>query len=406
MGDELSVTGPGRNGIRQGQPRHDQFPDDFDAPIDRSRTSSAKWDRYGGRDVIPLWVADMDFRAPQAVIEALHERVAHGIFGYTYTPPDLVEAVRGHLRSEYGWPVEADWLVWLPGVMAGVYGACRAVGHEGDEIVTFPPVYPPFLAAPRLSRRFLVKVSLRVCEGRWGLDPDELARAITPRARALLLCSPHNPVGRVWEEEELLPLADLALRHDLVLIADEIHAGLVLDQKKRHIPIAALSPEAALRTITIQGPSKTFNIPGLECAFAVIADPTLRRTFRRAMQGIVPSVNLLGYTAAAAAYRHGEPWRQKLLDYLRDNRDLVEKEIGTLPGLSMTHVEATYLAWIDTRQTGIDHPVPFFEKAGVGLSDGTDFGASGFVRLNFGCPRSLLAEALQRMRTALTDHRP
>ncbi|MDQ5986575.1 MAG: cysteine-S-conjugate beta-lyase [Syntrophus sp. SKADARSKE-3] len=389
MNDEVSVN---------------RLSDDFGTPVDRSGTSSAKWDRYGGRDVIPLWVADMDFRAPQAVIEALHERVSHGIFGYTHTPPELVEAVRMHLRNEYGWPVEADWLVWLPGVMAGVHGACRAVGHNGDEIITFPPVYPPFLKAPDLSQRSLGKVFLRLSEGKWGLDMDELTRAITPRTRSLLFCSPHNPVGRIWNEEELHALADLALRHNLIIISDEIHAGLVLDEKIRHVPIATLSRETALHTITIQGPSKTFNIPGLECAFAVITDPMLRRTFQRAMRGIVPSVNLLGYTAAASAYLHGEPWRQKLICYLRGNRDFVKEEVGKMPGLSMTHVEATYLAWIDTRQTGIELPAHFFERAGVGLSDGADFGAPGFVRLNFACPRSILAEALQRMRTAITDY--
>lgn len=376
---------------------------DFDTFIDRSNSASEKWDRYSGRDIIPLWVADMDFRSPPAVMEALHQRVSHGIFGYTHPPKELVESVRAVLARDCGWDVEAEWIVWLPGLVTGLNLACRAVGEVGDKVLTFTPVYPPFFSAPTNSRRALVKVPLRHNAGRWEWDPEELERAITPNTRLLLLCSPHNPVGRVWTKEELTWLAELAERHDLVICSDEIHAGLVLDSEKPHIPIATLSPETARRTITLQAPSKTFNIPGLGCSFAVIAAPALRRAFRREMAGIVPHVNALGYTAALAAYRHGEAWRRKLIDYLRANRDLLTGEIGGMPGLDMTPVEATYLAWIDARRSGIANPAAFFEEAGVGLSDGADFGASGFVRLNFGCPRPLLSEALRRMRTALSN---
>jgi cysteine-S-conjugate beta-lyase len=374
---------------------------DFDTVIDRRGTSSEKWDKYEGRDIIPLWVADMDFRSPPAIIEALHERVSHGIFGYTAPPRELAAEVSAALFREHGWAIEAEWLVWLPGLVTGLNVACRAVGEPGDEVVSFTPVYPPFLSAPPLSGRALVKVPLRLEAGRWQWDPAELEEAITPRTRLLLLCAPHNPVGRVWSREELSQLVELAEQHDLVICSDEIHAGLVLDEDKRHIPVATLSPEAARRTITLQAPSKTYNIPGLGCSFAVIADQSLRRAFRKAMGRIVPHVNTLGYTAALAAYRHGEEWRQALLAYLRGNRELVAAEIATIPGLAMSHVEATYLAWIDVRQAGIEAPQRFFEEAGVGLSDGADFDLPGFVRLNFGCPRPLLAEALRRMRLAL-----
>jgi cystathionine beta-lyase len=375
---------------------------DFDTIIDRRGTASEKWDKYAGRDIIPLWVADMDFRSPPAIIDALHERVSHGIFGYTAPPAELAAEICATLVREYGWVIEVEWLVWLPGLVTGLNVACRAVGEPGDEVITFTPVYPPFMSAPPLSGRSLVKVPLRLQAGRWEWDPAELERAITPRSKLLLLCAPHNPVGRVWSREELIQLIELAERHNLIICSDEIHAGLVLDEEKRHLPIATLSPAAARRTITLQAPSKTYNIPGLGCSFAVIADQTLRRAFRKAMGRIVPHVNILGYTAALAAYRHGEEWRQALLAYLRGNRELVESKIATMPGLTMSHVEATYLAWIDARQTGIVDPLRFFETAGVGLSDGADFGLSGFVRLNFGCPRSLLAEALRRMRLALT----
>ena len=299
--------------------------------------------------------------------------------------------------------MQPEWIVWLPGLVCGLNLLCRAVGAPGDGVITFTPVYPPFLSAPGLSERTLVTVPLLLQDGRWIMDLDLLERAVTPRTRLLLFCSPHNPVGRVWTAEELAPLVELAGRHDLVIGSDDIHAGLVLDEDKRHIPIATLSPEAARRTITLFAPSKTFNIPGLGCSFAVIGDPLLRRAFRAAMGRIIPHVNILGLTAARAAYRHGEAWRRELVAYLRGNRDLVAAEIASLPGLSMTRVEATYLAWIDARSAGISDPASFFERAGVGLSDGRDFGAPGFVRLNFGCSRTLLAEALRRMRTALAE---
>jgi cystathionine beta-lyase len=375
---------------------------DFDEIIDRRGTASEKWDKYRDRDVIPLWVADMDFRSPPAIIEALHERVSHGVFGYTAPPEGLMQAVVDALLSEFGWQVQKEWITWLPGLVTGLNVCCRAVGEPEDEVITFTPVYPPFMSAPPLSGRTLVKVPLTLAGGKWGLDLEALERAVTPRTRLLLLCSPHNPVGRVWTLQELTSLADFAARHDLVICSDEIHAGLVLDEGVRHIPIGTLSQETDRRTITLLAPSKTFNVPGLGCSFAVISDDSLRRAFRKGMGRIVPHVNLLGYTAAEAAYRHGEEWRRELLVYLRGNRDLVAQEVAQM-GLTVAHVEATYLSWIDLRERGIEDPVRFFEQAGVGLSGGADFGLPGFVRLNFGCPRPLLAEALGRMRVALVN---
>jgi cystathionine beta-lyase len=326
---------------------------DFDTPVDRSGTASEKWDRYAGGDILPLWVADMDFRSPPAVIEALHQRIDHGVFGYTAPPRKLIETVLSMLQCEYGWQVDVEWLVWLPGLVCGLNVACRAVGDPGDVVAAFTPVYPPFLTAPKLAGRELVSVPL-ACEGDvWRMDLAALERAITSRTRLLLLCSPHNPVGRVWSREELLAVLELAERHDLTVCSDEIHAGLVLDEDKRHIPFAALSSEAARRSITLNAPSKTYNIPGLGCSFVVIPDQGLRRAFRHAMAGIVPHVNLLGYTATLAAYHDGEAWRLELLAYLRGNRDLVFRAIAGMPGLKSWPVEATYLAWIDARGLGI-----------------------------------------------------
>lgn len=376
---------------------------DFDTPVDRRSSSSEKWDKYRGSDIIPLWVADMDFRSPPAVIAALHERIEHGVFGYTHPPQSLVEAVLEHLQRDFDWQVSPEWLVWLPGLVCGLNVLSRAVGEAGDEVITFTPVYPPFMSAPTLSQRTTVNVPLKLDGERWVADLEALEQAVTPRTKLLLLCTPHNPVGRAWTREELQQFAVVAERHDLVIGSDDIHAGLILDQETRHIPIATLSPETARRTITLLAPSKTYNIPGLGCSFAVISEPALRRSFIKAAGRIVPHVNLLGYTATEAAYRHGEPWRQALLAYLRGNRGLVAEAVARMPGLKTWHVEATYLAWIDAREGGLEQPTRFFEQAGVGLSDGGDFGAPGFVRLNFGCARSLLAEALQRMERALAD---
>lgn len=387
---------------------------DFDTPVDRRGTGSFKWDRYGGRDVIPLWVADMDFPSPPAVVEALRRRVAHGVFGYTHATDELESVIIDSLEQDYSWKVDASWLVWLPGLVSGLNVVCRAVGAPGDDVVTFVPIYPPFLTAPVFAQRSAIEVPLTfspgagsagpgAAGGRWEMDLDLLEQSLTPRSRLLLLCSPHNPVGRVWSRAELDALAELALRRDLVIASDEVHAGLVLDEDKRHLPFAALGPEVARRTITLMAPSKTFNVPGLGCSFAIIPDASLRRGFHRAMDGIVPHVNLFGYVAAQAAYEHGGPWLKALNSYLRGNRDLVEREIAVMPGLSVAHVEATYLAWIDARGSGLAHPAKDFEKAGVGLSDGNDFGSPGFVRLNFGCSRKLLVEGLARMRTALED---
>lgn len=402
MGGQSS-SGPAQAGGSSGEPGHPARPDafDFDRVVDLSGGDSIKWNRYAGRDVLPLWVADMDFPAPPAVIEALQARVARGHFGYGGPWPTLVDAVRGHLAREYAWQIELDWLVWLPGLVSGLNVACRAV--DGG-VLTATPVYPPFLSAPRLSGRALRTVPLRQdADGRWRWDFAALeAAAAAPDfdSRLLLLCHPHNPVGRAWDDDELAALADFCARRDLIVCSDEIHCGLLLDAGRRHRPWATLGADAAQRSITLMAPSKTYNVPGLGCAFAVIPDGALRRRFARAMQGIVPHVNVLGLAACEAAYRDCDAWHGALLAYLRANRDCVQAAVARMPGLSMSHVEATYLAWIDARGLGVADPAAHFEAAGVGLSNGAEFGLPGWVRLNFGCPRATLEAALERMRTA------
>ena len=370
---------------------------DFDHPPERRGTDSLKWRRYAGRDVLPLWVADMDFRVAPAIEEALARRVAHGVFGYAEPWPSLVASVVDHLAAEYGWAVEPSWVIWLPGLVTGLNVACRAV--EGGAF-TATPIYPPFLSAsPHLAT-----APLRRGADRWEWDLEAAEAALTPDSRLFLLCHPHNPVGRAWDERELRAIDDLAARRGLVVCSDEIHCGLVLDPARRHLPYACLSPDAARRSITLMAPSKTFNVPGLGCAFAVVPDPGLRRAVRGAMRGIVPHVNVLGLAACEAALRHGGEWRGELIGYLRGNAERVRRAVEAVPGLRTTPVEATSLAWIDARGTGVTDPHRALEEAGVGLSDGRDFGPgdaySGFVRLNFGCSRALLEEALGRMARA------
>lgn len=360
-----------------------------------------KWDKYKGKDIIPLWVADMDFCSPPAVIDALQRRVAHGVFGYTDPPSDLNEIVVAMLEAEYGWTVKPQWLVWLPGLVTGFNVACRAVGEDNDAVMTATPAYPHFLTAPGDGRRKLVKVPLWEEQNRWAFDFDRLESAVTRDTRLFLLCNPHNPVGRVYNREELNALATICEKHDIIICSDEIHNGLLLDSDKTHIPTATLAPEVARRTITLMSPSKTFNLPGLGCAFAVISEEKLRRRFIAAMTGIVPRVNALGFTAAEAAYRDCSDWHAGLLDYLRANRDRVARAVNQIPLLYMAPVEATYLAWIDVRSSGLKNPVEFFEDAGVGVQDGIEFDGRGFVRLNFGCTRALLEKALERMASAM-----
>jgi cystathionine beta-lyase len=376
-------------------------PYDFDRTIDRTDTASEKWDRYQGRDVLPMWVADMDFASPPEVLEALHRRVDHGVFGYTRAPEALIDSVCNYLLRSYGWEIERRWLLFLPGLVSGLNIACRAVGRRGDAVMTAVPVYPPFLTAARLSGRELITVPLKPAEQRWTFDFEQMAKAVTPRTKLFILCNPHNPVGRVFSKRELQKLVDFCQAHHITLCSDEIHCDLILEAALAHIPTATLNKTATRRCITLMAPSKTFNIAGLGCSFAVISDQQLRRRFRAAMQGIVPHVNALAYTAAAAAYRHGELWRQALIAYLRRNRDRVVDAIGAMPSLQVSPVEATYLAWIDARAAGIEQPQRFFENAGVGMNDGADFGAPGFVRLNFGCPAALLDEALGRLSRAM-----
>lgn len=361
---------------------------------------SMKWSRYAGRDIIPMWVADMDCVAPEAVTAALAAAVADGHFGYSTPSTRLTRALVEHVGRRFGWHIEPDWLVWLPGLVCGLNLAVRATCTTGDAVFSGVPVYPPFLSAPRHSGCALRTVMLQDSPDGWRWDFDAVSARL-PGSRLWLLCHPHNPVGRVWTADELARIAALAEAHDVVVCSDEIHAELVLDPNVRHVPLACACPELAARTITLMAPSKTFNIPGLGAAFAIIPDATLRQRYLSAMAGVVPHINTLGLVAMEAAFRHAEPWRQAVITHLRSQAATVLDAVRQYPGLSMHPVEASFLAWIDVRALGLARPATHFERFGIGLSDGADFGTPGFLRLNFGCAAETLKTGLQRFDAAV-----
>lgn len=378
---------------------------DFDRFVDRSASESAKWRRYG-EDVLPLWVADMDFLSPEPVIRALRERAEHGIFGYPQEPPELREVIVDRLQRLYGWPVSPEALVFVPGVVTGFNLACQAVTEPGDGMLLQTPVYYPMLRTPIYAQLTCDEMELTLgADGRYTIDFDLFERTITERTRVFLLCNPHNPVGRVFQRQELERMAEICLRHNMVICSDEIHCELLFDGLQ-HSPVATLAPEIANRTITLMAPSKTFNIAGLKSSVAIIQSPQLRAKFEAARRGLVPSVNIMGYVAALAAYRDGQSWLDELLPYLQANRDYLAQYLGAhLPGISMAKPEGTYLGWLNCREADIPgNPHEFFlREAKVALNDGAAFGrgGEGFVRLNFACCRSLLTQALDRMKEAL-----
>jgi cystathionine beta-lyase len=379
---------------------------DFDTVPQRLGTDSQKWQKYEGRDILPMWVADMDFKSSPAIIEALHRRVDHGIFGYARPTKSEVEAVVEGLLTRYGWAVDPSWLVWLPGLVCGLNVTAQAFAQPGESVLCCTPVYPPFMTAPKNSGResLPVPMVLRSSDRRWEIDFDALEKTVTSKTKLFFLCNPHNPLARVFHRDELQRLAEFCLKHKLILCSDEIHCDLILDTLP-HIPTGTLGAEIAAQTVTLMAPSKTYNVPGLGTSFAVISDPKLRATFVRASAGIVAEVTTLGFAACEAAYRDSEPWRQSLLTYLRGNRDyLVDFVKKELPGVSIeAPIEATYLAWLNVQPLGLADPVAHFEKHGVGLSDGGFFGEKRglHVRINFGCPRATLVEGLRRMKVAV-----
>jgi len=380
----------------------------FDEIIDRRASGCEKWNLYA-EDVLPMWVADMDFRVAPAISQALGQVVEHGIFGYARPSAALTEAICARLLKRYAWAVAPDQIVYYPGVVIGMNIAARAFSAEDEGMLMLTPAYSPILNAPDMGARMRQAAQLvpsyRGNTIRYDIDFEALEAAVTEQTRVLLMCNPHNPVGRTWTHDELMRIAEICERHDLAIVSDEIWSDLTLGDAK-HIPIASLAPEIAARTITLMAPSKTFNLPGLGFSFGVIPDEARRTRVQQAGQGILPLTNVMGAAAAFAAYTEGEDWLDQLRSYLTANRDtLVAYLAERMPQLRTTVPEASYLAWIDCRAAGLDgSPYAFFlENAKVGLSDGAIFGpgGEGFVRMNLGCPRATLIEGLERMQYAL-----
>jgi cystathionine beta-lyase len=383
---------------------------ELDVHIERRGTGSIKWSRYPA-DVIPLWVADMDFAAPRPVLDALRRHVDHGVFGYGTNAAELTEVFIEHVSRRYAWSISPEDVLLLDGVVPGIHMACRGLAGGGEKVLVQTPVYPPIRTLPAECDRSRVELGLaRAPDGRYEVDWDAFEAAVADRVRMFILCNPQNPTGRVFSRGELERFAAVCVRHDTVIVSDEIHCD-ILWSGHQHIPIASLDPEVASRTVTLMSPSKTYNLAGLQCAFAVITNRELRHRFRASWQGLVPHVNVLGTVAAMAAYREGQEWLNLVRAYLQENRDRVCQVVrDRMPGVTVSAPDGTYLAWLDCRNSpaGANPHAFFLERARVAISGGEAFGSDGvgFARLNFGCTKATLEEALERMASSLMGPLP
>ena len=379
--------------------------DEFERKLDRRATESIKWNAFD-EDVLPMWVADMDFACPGPVLDALRRRVEHGVYGYPSEPPELRGVLVDRLKRRFDWPIEPEWLMFLPNVYVGFHLAAHAVTEPGDGVSIHTPIYFPILFVPKNARITGQLIELpRATDGRYEIDFDAFEASLDATSRLFILCNPHNPIGRVYRQDELERIAEVCARRNLVICSDEIHADFVYDGAK-HVPIASLAPEIAERTITLMSPAKSFNVAGIPFAFAIVPNAKLREKMEEAQMGLVPHPGVFGITAALAAYRDGDAWLDRLVAYLQGNRDAAQAFVADeLPGVSMTPLEGTYLAWLDCRGAGIEgNPHEFFlNEARVATVDGGMFGAGGkgFVRLNLACPRDQMLQGFSRMRDAL-----
>jgi len=374
---------------------------DFDVVYDRRDTGSIKWDKYPGQDVIPLWVADMDFAIAPEIQRALADRLKHPVFGYTHASDGLYDNLLAHLQSVYDWKVEREWIVWIPGVVPAMAASVRAYAPAGSDIITNPPIYHHFFQVHDPDKHSLVKVPLVISDGRWTYDIEAMSRAARPETSVFMLCSPHNPTGTLFTSDELSQVCEIAASCNAVVVSDEIHCGLVLSEQKPHIPTAIAAGQHANSVVTLMSASKTFNLAGLNCSYAIIQDEQLREKFIKACDEVVPFVGSLAYAATEAAFGQAEPWRLQLLAYLRENYIFLQQAFADIGGIELQPLEATYLAWIDASGLSLNDTCGFFEQHGIGFSSGEQFGQPHYLRLNFACPRSTLEEAVARMKKAI-----
>ena len=383
---------------------------DFERVIARKGTESFKWDyteaMLGAEDVLPLWVADMDFESPPAVIEALQKRVSHGVFGYTAHGHALRQSLITWLKERQNWDVSSDWVSFMPGVVAALRLAVDTFTDPGDKIIVQPPVYYPFFQVIEDNDRQIMENPLLLRNGRYEMDFASLEECLQAGARMFVLCSPHNPVGRVWNRSELGRLSELCLEYDTIVVSDEIWSHLIFDGM--HIPLASIGPETAANTITCVAPSKTFNLAGLTTSSVIIPDPAKQRRYEKAIQEHDLGLgNVLGMTAMQSAYEQGSPWLDSLLGYLAGNITYVKDYLAhNHPEVGWIHPEATYLLWLDLRNSAADEELlrqAFYRDAKLGVHMGSKFGVggAGFVRLNIASPRSILEDAMRRWSQAM-----
>lgn len=389
---------------------------DFDQPIQRENTASVKFDVrkavFGRDDVIPVWVADMDFAAPEAVTAALKARAEHPVYGYTIFPDSLYQSIIDWFAERHNWQIEKEWILMAPGVVPSLHAACMAYAAPGEGVIIQPPVYPPFFSSVQQTGRVVIENPLvqNAETGQYRMDLEHLEQcAARPDARILMFCSPHNPVGRVWSEDELKAVLEIARRHQLTVLTDEIHCDLVYPDKPAHTMLARLAGEQDA-LVTAIAPSKSFNMPGLGLSALVIPDAERRRAIRTVFDSLhLPQCNPFSVAGFEAGYRHGGEWLDQLMGYLQGNRDFVLEQVAKRwPGIRVSAPEGTYLMWLDCRDLGLDDAGLkrfFVQQAGVGMNPGITFGdpGSGFMRLNIGCPRAVLEQVLARVESALAQ---
>ena len=376
----------------------------FDQIISRKETHSTKWLKFSDAEVIPMWIADMDFLCPPEITQPMAQRIDEGIFGYTDTPQSLTDTFIEKTKHNTGWQIENDWVVWVPGGVVGLNIACKTVLAPGDMAMVPSPIYAPFSEAPENMERGFVKTYLNDCDGRLTFDFEAIRTLLTEDTKLLFLCNPHNPGGSVFTKEELSEISSICEEKGIIVCSDEIHSDLVLEKGLQHIPFASLNNHNKENSITILGPCKTYNLAGFPIAAAVIPNTELREDFIRNTKGIVAHIDNLAFVAAEKAYSDADEWHAELIQYLQINKNLLLERINKIEGLSLTGPEAGFLAWIDCRSVGLETPADFFiQEAKVGVHDGAWFGDKNYVRLNFGCPRSVLEEALNRIEKAFSQ---
>ena len=383
----------------------------FDEIVDRSNTSCIKWDyvkEFLGEDnLLPMWVADMDFKTPDFIIKAVKERANHEIFGYSMRPQGYYQSIVDWVRNRHSWEIEKDWIVFSPGVVPAVNIAVLAFTQPGDEIIVQPPVYFPFFTAVTDHNRKLVYNQLKLENGHYTINFDDLKRKITSQTKMIILSNPHNPVGRAWTEKELKELAEICVKNKILILSDEIHSDLVF-KPNRHCVLAKLSVEIADHTLTMMAPSKTFNLAGMSTSSVIISNPELRKTFKAMLDKLHLGLgNIFGAVASEAAYINGKDWLDQMLDYVKGNVDYVDDFLKShLPQVKMVQPEATYMVWLDFRELKLSRKELnelILTKAKLGLNDGEVFGpgGEGFHRMNLACPRSYVEAAMNQLKAAV-----